>query len=440
MVEERFEGAIRDAKNCDEKLKRGEVNADTLETEQPLYGVPITIKESCGVEGMSHAVGRMARRGLKATKDGAAVQILRNAGGIFLCVTNTPECCLGYNTNNVIQGVTKNPYDIRMSSGGSSGGECALIGAGASILGLGSDIVGSIRIPSFFNGIFGHKPSRGVVSSVGHYPKCENYMIEQMLTCGPIARYTEDLYLCMKLLSAKLEKPLRLDVPVDLATLRVFYVDDISGLYGTVSTSSEIKQTIKTAIKYLEQQGARVEKLQLSQEWIRFAFMIIASCFSEYDISNAIMEDTRRRMNPLLELLKSTVGSSNYESQLIVVLLLERYNTFISSSKRKYYIGLGDQCRDKLNDILDKDGVLIYPTYPHVAQLPSLLKYEIDSGAYSGIFNVLQLPATNIPMGLNDKGLPVGFQVVAGNGQDRLCLAVAKEFEKAFGGWIPPSS
>ncbi|XP_026680285.1 fatty-acid amide hydrolase 2-A-like [Diaphorina citri] len=112
-------------------------------------------------EGLSNATGALKLKGRKASEDAPIVKILREAGAIPLCNTNVPELCTSWETTNYITGKTVNPYDFSRTPGGSSGGEAALISSAASVIGIGSDLAGSIRVPAMFTGIFGHKPSPG---------------------------------------------------------------------------------------------------------------------------------------------------------------------------------------------------------------------------------------------------------------------------------------
>ncbi|XP_076618510.1 fatty-acid amide hydrolase 2-A-like [Colletes latitarsis] len=439
VVDERFEAAINDAKACDAKLKSGQVTAIILEKEKPLFGIPFTVKEACSVAGMSYTGGNLARKGMKATEDGSAVELLKNAGAIPLCVTNTPEFCLGTTSTNNLFGTTKNPYDTSKTCGGSSGGEGALIGAGASVLGIGSDILGSIRIPSHFCGIFGHKPTPGILSTRGHLPTAENNALHFMAVFGPMARYTEDLHLAMKILSSKCERPLRLDEPVDVKTLRVFYVDNIDSVLGTRSTSTDIRRTIKLATNYLEKNGAQVT--HTSQEWVRDSFLFLLTSFLSKDNPEELVDkspDARKKL--FLELLKALVGLSNNTLQFIFTVLMIEFHGFIPRSDEEYYNVKKDTMRETINKALGNDGVFICPTYPQAASIAELSFLRNDCVVYTSNCNCLQLPSTHVPMGFNDEGLPIGFQVIAGSYQDRLCLGVAREMEKAFGGWIPPTS
>lgn len=169
---------------------------------------------------MSICVGALKRKGLKATEDADCVALLRSAGAIPLLVSNTPEYCMSWETSNHVTGRTLNPHDSRRTAGGSSGGEGALIGAGASVFGIGSDMAGSIRVPALFNGIFGHKPTDGLISVTGHYPaSVDNF--RGCLTVGPMCRYARDLPTLIHLMAGKNASKLRLDEPLRTVDIKV---------------------------------------------------------------------------------------------------------------------------------------------------------------------------------------------------------------------------
>ncbi len=151
IVRDRYDAALHEAAVADEKTSS--THRDDL---PPLHGVPCTIKEAFAFEGMPNSAGLWARRDVVATKDATAVARLRAAGAIPLGVTNISELCMWFESQNKVWGRTNNAYDRTRTAGGSSGGEGAIVGAGASPIGLGSDVGGSIRMPSFFYGVFGH--------------------------------------------------------------------------------------------------------------------------------------------------------------------------------------------------------------------------------------------------------------------------------------------
>ncbi|CAG9795036.1 unnamed protein product [Diatraea saccharalis] len=125
VVEERYRAALEDAKEVDRKIQEAKDNGVLVQFVQnkPLLGVPFTVKESCSLAGLSNAVGCLEFAGRKATNDGEAVRLVKQAGGIPLLVSNTPELCLGWETTNLLRGTTNNPYCLDRTPGGSSGGE-----------------------------------------------------------------------------------------------------------------------------------------------------------------------------------------------------------------------------------------------------------------------------------------------------------------------------
>ena len=137
---------------------------DDLTEEQmsaPLLGVPFTCSESFGVKSLSFSAGLMGRRDVKAEEDADVIKLMRKSGAIPICVTNTSELGIWLESSNYVYGSSKNPYDTTKISGGSSGGEASLITSCGSVIGIGIDFSGSIRIPAALNGIYAHKPTNG---------------------------------------------------------------------------------------------------------------------------------------------------------------------------------------------------------------------------------------------------------------------------------------
>src|SRR5699024_8544869 len=164
IVEDRFEDALIEAKDKDRRLK-------TTTQVGPLFGVPISVKESFNVQGMKTTGGLVHLKNNRATHDAEVIQSLKEAGAIIICKTNTPALCFCQETDNKLYGRTNNAWKSSNTAGGSSGGEAALLSVGGAAVGIGSDIGGSIRFPSHFNGIIGFKPGKHQVSSVGHFPE-----------------------------------------------------------------------------------------------------------------------------------------------------------------------------------------------------------------------------------------------------------------------------
>ncbi|KAL6256304.1 hypothetical protein P5V15_012421 [Pogonomyrmex californicus] len=439
VVEDRFSAAIIEAKNCDEQLKAGKFDVATLEKEKPLYGVPLTVKECCAVKGCSYTGCTLPRKGMKADYDATVIELLRNAGAIPLCVTNIPELSCGIESTNLLIGRTCNPYDTRYSVGGSSGGEGALLGAGASVIGLGSDMAGSIRLPAFLNGVFGHKPTAEIVPIKGHMPYSEDKLFRYFTTFGPMTRYAEDLVLLMKVITSKCNHDLRLDVPVDLRQVRVYYRLGLNESFGILPIPPEIKECILKAANHFTRFDVHAEKLPI--DWPEIITEIALTGFLNIKKPPQLLIDVnnpKHQKNAQIEMLKAFFGLSQHTKQLLFFdISLETHFPF-TESEILHYTEKGKEIRQKLLDLLGDNGVFIYPTFRNQI-LPNLTLCELLSVSSCGIVNIFGFPAVNVPMGLNHDGMPMGIQVIAAPYQDRLCLAVAKELETAFGGWVPPS-
>lgn len=170
---------------------------------------------------MKQTAGLTIRKNIVSERDAEAVRLMRAAGAIPLATTNVSELAMWWETSNCLYGTTKNPYNTRHIVGGSSGGEGCIQAAAGSPLGIGSDIGGSIRIPSYFNGLFGHKPSTGMVSNDGQYPSAQSEDQNRLLSIGPMCRYAQDLLPTLKILADKNADMLHLNEKVDISKLKV---------------------------------------------------------------------------------------------------------------------------------------------------------------------------------------------------------------------------
>lgn len=192
------EGARARARAADRALAAGELLG-------PLHGVPITVKDTLETAGLRTTAGHPPLSEHVPERSAVAVERLLSAGAILLGKTNTPTLAGDWQTHNPIFGVTRNPWDRDRTPGGSSGGSAAAIAAGLSALELGSDIGGSIRVPAHWCGVYGHKPSHGIVPSRGHIPGPPGTLSEPDLSVvGPLARSPEDLALALDLVAGPL--------------------------------------------------------------------------------------------------------------------------------------------------------------------------------------------------------------------------------------------
>ncbi|KAJ6638111.1 Fatty-acid amide hydrolase 2 [Pseudolycoriella hygida] len=388
---------------------------------------------------MSYSVGSLTREGVKSTKDGDTIGHLRAAGGIPLLVSNTPEFCTSWETSNLITGRTLNPYNSRITPGGSSGGEGALIGAGASLFGIGSDIAGSIRVPAMFNGIFGHKPTGGVVSVNGHFPYSTDDAFQKYLVIGPMCRYAKDLPTLVHIMSGSNASKLRLDEQLYTKDIKIFYMEDAGFSFIDVPVENSIKIAMWKALNHfksnsLQVMPAPIKSLQESME------IGLVKMFEIPDIPIILKHPQNPQMEDSLymELAKSLFGKSKYSFAGLFFCVLIRTNGFISKSKNVHYNEKLEDLRRHFLSFLGDNGVMFYPTYPITALRHCDSFAKIAGVMYTMIFNILGFPATHVPLGKDSDGIPIGIQVVAAPYQDRLCLCIAAELEAAFGGWVPP--
>ena len=190
-----LEMARERARLADEASSRGEIWG-------PLHGLPMTIKDSFEVCGMPTTSGAPKLRNHQPTQNATAVQRLIDAGAIIFGKTNLPIYADDVQTYNEVYGTTNNPWDISRSPGGSSGGAAAALAAGLTPLELGSDIGGSVRNPAHFCGVYGHKPTWGIIPTRGHIPPPPGtHAPLDLMVAGPMARYPEDLSLALELMA-----------------------------------------------------------------------------------------------------------------------------------------------------------------------------------------------------------------------------------------------
>ncbi|EDO36046.1 predicted protein, partial [Nematostella vectensis] len=435
ITNDRFDEALEEARRIDEILGN-ELNSEEKKEllAKPLLGVPITVKESISCRGMPHSSGLVERKNVISEHDSEVVENLRQNGAIPMAVTNCSELCMWWETVNNVYGRTRNPYDTSRVAGGSSGGEGAIIAAAGSLCGVGSDVGGSIRMPAFFNGISGHKPSPGIVPNHGHYPYGTSEAFHEYLSIGPLCRYASDLSTMLKAMSGPNAYRLGLDEPVDLSSIKVFTVKNFDPTL-MAPVSEDLKMAEKKAVDYLQSHfGTKYEQTDL--RYFRYAALIWAAMVMSSEdkkLTSKFLEGNSGSINPFLEMLKYLVGSSQYHFITPVVGSLEKLHCFDTLSST--FVTIGNKLRLQLESLLGDNGVLLFPSHPRTAMphgMPVLSPLDFN---YTSIFNVLRMPVTQCPLGLDSEGMPLGIQIAAACNNDRLTLAVARALEQKFGGW-----
>jgi len=433
LVKERFEQARSEATVADQLTK-----STPPERLPAFHGVPCTIKECFSLKGMPNTSGLVARKGIIANEDATAVARVRKAGAIPLGVTNVSELCMWMESNNRVYGRTNNPYNPKRIVGGSSGGEGAIIGAGGSPFGVGSDIGGSIRMPAFFNGVFGHKPTGGMVPGTGQFPIAEHQAL-RYLTTGPLARRAEDLMPLLRTIAGpdgKDQYSTHFDIgdpsQVTISDLTILDVED----NGVLEVSKDLRAAQRACADELARRGAQIKRVKI--EGLRHSLVIWSSMLSAAGgTSFGTLLGNGKPIHIGYELLRFALRRSPHTLPSIALAILEKVPRIVPGKARQF-VELGNALREELIDLIGPRGVMLYPSYVSPAPPHNKPLLPPFNWAYTVIINVMEFPSTQVPLGLNDEGLPLGVQVVGLHGNDHVTIAVALALEKAFGGWTPP--
>lgn len=303
-----------------------------------------------------------------------------------------------------------------------------------------ADIGGSIRYPSFFNGIFGHKPTPGIIPTTGMYPVFNEHK-QAFLSAGPLCRYAADLMPMLKAMAGadaiKHNLP-DLDVPVELKQLKVYYMLE-SGARCTFAVSQEMKEATIAAANHFKELGCNVQLVNLAA--FKDNFDIFLESYKDLDSPPITQELTGLKgdISVTKEMFKSLIGHSDYTIPILIVCMIEKMSKREITPKTIHFRDVLKRLKTEFYDLLKEDGIFLYPSFPTVApKHKTTILRMFDGTAHVSIFNALQVPVTQVPMGLNKDNVPLGLQVVAGPRQDRLTLAAARELERKFGGWVPP--
>jgi fatty acid amide hydrolase 2 len=410
LVADRFDAARADADAADARLDGVSVDDDL----PPLLGVPCTLKESVGFEGLGQSAGVVAARERICERPASVTRRVIDAGAIPLGVSNVSELTLWVETENRLYGRTHNAYDHSRTAGGSSGGEGALVGSGASPFGIGTDMGGSIRLPAFFNGVFGHKPSLGLLPLTGHYPPATG-AAARLTVFGPLVRRAEDLMPLVRLMAGpdgedEVAREIELGDPaeVSLDGLRVLVSE--SGTLGP--TGPELAQARERAAGALAAAGARLERIS-TKSMRRALEMYLATLSTEAVTVRSLIEDAGTEA-PTLRAMFGRGGPHTVATR--IALGAERLAARVPDKRNRRIIAARDEFIAELHGTIGR----LWWIHPMI------------------VFNLSGVPVTQVPLGLNGDGLPLGVQVVAGPGNDHVSIAVALELERVFGGWVPP--
>jgi amidase len=413
----------------------------------PLHGVPLTIKDALCTEGIVTVGGIPECRENVPGKNAVAVQRYVDAGAVIFGKTNVPFMSSDLQSYNEVYGTTNNPWNVERTCGGSSGGAAASVAAGMTPLELGSDIGGSIRTPSHFNGVFGHKPSFGIVSQRGHLPPGENVISEGDLSVvGPLGTNPDDLEKALDILVApnpEDAKAYSIKLPpartTDPKQLRVAVWSDDE----FCPVDDDIKAAIEAAADSLEQAGASVN---------RSARPDVDPNLNQQNYVHMLMGAMGSGMpDEVFQMMKEVAGNSD-PADVSPPTLQARG---IASSHREWNRQMEKRAHIRAawaRFFEDYDVLLCpcanVPAFPHDHNPDMEARRLTVNGEERPYWDVLGwagltlnalLPVTATPIATSRDGLPIGVQVVADYLEDKTALAVSKMLEQHHRAFVPPA-
>jgi amidase len=436
-----FDRAREAARAADAALGRGE--------RRPLLGIPVTLKEPFNVAGLPTTWGFPQFRDFQPAEDALVVSRLKAAGAIIIGKTNIPIGLRDFQSYNEIYGATNNPWDLGRSPGGSSGGCGAALAAGFGPLSIGSDIGGSIRVPAHFCGVFGHKPSLGLVPLRGYSLPPARPVPGQgdLAVVGPMARTASDLALSLDVIAGPDETRdgigYRLALPDprhdQLKDFKILVIDT----HPLMPTGDAVRSAIGRLADRLGKSGARVAR----------------SSASLPDLA-----DSARLYMKLLNAARSPrlTPAALAEAQEVAAALAPGDRSLQAERARGWGMIHREwlaadaarlQLQQKWHELFREFDAVIYPAaavpaFPHDHSEPfDARQLDIDGKLYNysdACFiwadpaSTCGLPATAVPIERTPTGLPIGVQIIGPYLEDRTTIALAGLIEREFGGFVPP--
>jgi amidase len=407
------------AAQADKALAKGQIWGS-------LHGLPMTVKDMYEVVGMFATAGDPKFKNYIPERNATAVQRLIDAGAIVFGKTNTPFHALDIQTFNNVYGTTNNPWDLTRTPGGSSGGSAAALAMGFTPLELGSDLAGSLRNPAHYTGVYGHRPTFGIVPRSGHIgivPRYEDifplpgkvtpYEMSKwpLSVAGPMARSAEDLELALEILTTPGKSDKDGDRPKLLPAPKKPLRDYRVAVWFTGTSSggeidAEVMSVLLRTVNKLRKAGVQIDETAppgINLEESRQLWLNIL---------------VQRDHLPLPEAL----ATSQKKVQAKWAAFFENYDVLLAP---------------------------VAPTvaFPHIQTQPRYARTLVINGkdhpylenlTWALMAVVSGLPATAAPVGLSDSGLPVGVQIIGARLEDRKTIAFAKGLSKLVGGFVAP--
>lgn len=263
------------------------------------------------------------------------------------------------------------------------------------------------------------------------------------LCFGPITRYATDLSLMFSAMSGGPSESLKLDKPVDLSNVKFYYMLNDGGSPISTLVDGRITDVIIKVAKFFENDHkARVQQVNFSRFMMGSGFFGATMNYTNTPKMRELVTCGHGEINPFIEVVKFMFGSSHHTLPIILLCFMEYLPSSINrqSEANRRSIAAMKSLRSKLHKFLGEDSVLLFPTWPTLAPKHNQTLFRPFDLNYTTIINTMSVPSTHATLGLDPYSkLPIGLQVIAGPGQDRLSIAVAVELERKFGGWVPPS-
>lgn len=431
-----FERALDAARAADAALARGERPGR-------LHGLPVTVKEAFDVAGLATTWGVPALAGNVAATDATVVARLRAAGAHVLGKSNVPTMLGDFQSGNELYGTTVNPWDVTRGPGGSSGGAAAALAAGLTALDCGSDSGGSIRNPAHYCGVYGHKPTWGIVPMEGHtVPGMP--VAPDMAVVGPLARSAEDLALALDVIAgadAPAAAAWRLELPpprrTSLRGLRVaLWPDD-----GVAPVDDEIAARVQRVGELLARRGAIVSdraRPGFDPAGYRRTYVALINAVIGATLPEAAYEATRQRAAGL------DPADTSKPAMVARTLVLDHRSWLGHHAERT-------RLRAEWARFFEAWDVLVCPimatpAFPldhrpveqRTMTVNGAAQPYFDQVFWSALATLAYLPATVFPAGRSRAGLPIGLQAVGAAFDDRTTIELARLLAAEDGGFVPP--
>ena len=385
----------------------------------PLHGLPITVKDVFEVIGMPVTSGDPKLKNYIPKRNAIAVQRLIDAGAVIFGKTNVPYHARDIQSYNQVYGTTNNPWDLSRTPGGSSGGSAAALAAGFTSLELGSDIGGSVRFPAHYTGVFGHKPTFGVVPRYGHIPPMPERVPPHLMpkiplfVVGPLARSADDLELVMQVLTARGHLDESDSRPELLPPRRQQFKDYRVAVWFTDShppaeINADVLETLQKTVGKLHRAGLVIEEAARPDIGL-------------YEMNFIFGQIYHHMMTGSLPLPQWLI-SRQKEIQAMWSEFFEHYDVLLVPVSPTVAFPH------------DHDGTILTRSL----EINGQKKPMLNNMTWTRMAVVSGLPATVAPVGLSESGLPVGIQIIGARLEDRTTIDFAQGLSELMGGFVAP--